>query len=425
MIVFKIIVYIYLIAPFVLLMTILLDKIVIKKQKKYKVKEYVDIYVLLPALKEQKIVKETIDWFKNIKYKGNIKYVIVTTEKEENEFKKNNIKSETTNKVVSKYLKKIKDNRFLHFHYPKTEGNKSSQMNYAILQLKSKNMNLDNTYISVFDFDSRPEKTTFDELNKVIQNKNKPDMVQQIPLAIKNYSEMTNKSIIMTIYSLQHMVRSLAIEKFKFQISTLLNVNVPKYFMGACMHLKLSTLIQYDLFPIFVDDLTLGYRYSIYGKKCEYLYTPNYSLIPNDLKGYFSSSTLIFKGILTYLSEIKKAKKHFINKFKMAIAGTANIFEFCIIPYMFLSYYIYIFLTRNFTLFNIATLLIPVLWSLSSYIELKVIGIKNDNKLRSLLAILLSFIWFCFRPIGFIKYSIKKVKNIILKKEIIYTKTER
>ena len=187
MIVFKIIVYIYLIAPFVLLMTILLDKIVIKKQKKYKVKEYVDIYVLLPALKEQKIVKETIDWFKNIKYKGNIKYVIVTTEKEENEFKKNNIKSETTNKVVSKYLKKIKDNRFLHFHYPKTEGNKSSQMNYAILQLKSKNMNLDNTYISVFDFDSRPEKTTFDELNKVIQNKNKPDMVQQIPLAIKNY----------------------------------------------------------------------------------------------------------------------------------------------------------------------------------------------------------------------------------------------
>ena len=71
MIAFKIIVYIYLIAPFVLLMTILLDKIIIKKQKKYKVKEYVDIYVVLPALKEQKIVKETIDWFKNIKYKGN------------------------------------------------------------------------------------------------------------------------------------------------------------------------------------------------------------------------------------------------------------------------------------------------------------------------------------------------------------------
>lgn len=425
MIIFKFVVYLYLIAPFVSLITILLDKIIIKKQKKYKVKKYADIYVLLPALKEQKIVKETIDWFKNIKYKGNIKYVIVTTEKEENEFKKNNIKNETTSKVVSKYLKNVKDNRFLHIHYPEVEGNKSSQMNYAILQLKSKIIDLDNTYISVFDFDSRPDKSTFNELNKIVQNKNKPDMVQQIPLTVKNYSETTNKSIIMTIYSLQHMVRSLAIEKFKFQLSTLLKINVPKYFMGACMHLKLNTLIQYDLFPIFVDDLTLGYRYSIYGRKCEYLYTPNYSLIPNDLKGYFGSSTLIFKGILTYISEIKKAKKHYVNKIKMAIAGTANIFEFCVIPYMFLIYYIYIFLARKFTLFSVITLLIPILWSLSSYIELKTIGIRNDNKIKSLQAILLSSVWFCFRPIGFIKYSIKKLKNIIFKKEIVYTKTER
>ena len=74
MIIFKFVVYLYLIAPFVSLITILLDNIIIKKQKKYKVKKYADIYVLLPALKEQKIVKETIDWFKNIKYKGNINF---------------------------------------------------------------------------------------------------------------------------------------------------------------------------------------------------------------------------------------------------------------------------------------------------------------------------------------------------------------
>ena len=36
MIIFKIIVYSYLIAPFISLLTILFDKIIIKKQKKYK-----------------------------------------------------------------------------------------------------------------------------------------------------------------------------------------------------------------------------------------------------------------------------------------------------------------------------------------------------------------------------------------------------
>ena len=165
MIIFKIIVYSYLIAPFISLLTILFDKIIIKKQKKYKTNKYADIYVLLPAFKEQKIVKDTIDWFNSIKYKGKIKYIIITTEKEELENKTKIIKEKTTNEVVKKYLKQVKDYRFVHMHYPKTNGNKSSQMNYAINIINEGIKNKENTYISVYDFDSRPDKETFNELN--------------------------------------------------------------------------------------------------------------------------------------------------------------------------------------------------------------------------------------------------------------------
>lgn len=425
MIFMKIVTYFYLLAPIFSLLTIFFDRIIIKKQKKYKTKKFVDIYVLLPALKEQKIVKNTIDWFKKMKYKGNIKYIIITTEKEENEYKINNIKENTTSEITKKYLKEINDKRFIHIHYPKINGNKSSQMNYAIEKIKNEVKDLDNTYISVFDFDSRPDKNTFNELNKVAQNKNKPDEIQQIPLTIRNYVETSKKSIIMTIYSLQHMVRSLAIEKFKFQMYTLFKVDIGKYFMGACMHLKLSTLIEHGLFPIFVDDLTLGYRYSIHKRRCEYLYTSNYSLIPNDLKGYFGSSTLIFKGILTFISEIKQTKNHFLSKINLALVGIANLLEFCVIPYMFVIYYIYAIITHKLTKFTLITILIPILWSLSSYIVLKINGIKNDNKIKSLLAIFLSGLWFLFRPMGFIKYALKKLNSIIFKKEITYSKTER
>ena len=152
------------------ILTIYLERKYKKQINEYKVSKYIDIYVLLPAMKEQKIVKSTIDWFHKIKYKGNIKFIVITTEKEELEYKTNNIKDKTTNIVVKEYLNKLNDKRFIHYHYPKTNGNKSSQMNYAIDMIKNEyKINNNDTYISVFDFDSQPELNTFDVLNQVAE----------------------------------------------------------------------------------------------------------------------------------------------------------------------------------------------------------------------------------------------------------------
>ena len=74
------------------ILTIFLERKYKKQINKTKISKYRDIYVLLPAMKEQKIVKSTIDWFHKIKYKGNIKFIVITTEKEELEYKTNKIK---------------------------------------------------------------------------------------------------------------------------------------------------------------------------------------------------------------------------------------------------------------------------------------------------------------------------------------------
>ncbi|MGM9878936.1 MAG: glycosyltransferase [Bacilli bacterium] len=411
------------------ILTIFLEKKYIKKLGRIKIKKYKDIYVLLPALKEQKIVKSTIDWFSKYKYKGKIKFIIITSEKEDNEYKLNKVKEQTTNTVVDKYLKQIKDNRFIHLHYPKTNGNKSSQMNYAIDYINEYlKPNLENTYISVFDFDSKPELDTFEKVNVVAEFKNNPDVIGQVPLCLKNYEDLSQKTsnVMLVLYTLQHIIRSCAVEKFKLLFCSLTNHTIPQYCMGACMHLKLNTLIENDKFPFFVDDLTLGFRLSIKNAKFSYLPSYNYTLIYNDLYSYMNSATLIFKGTLTFFSEIKNiSNKYIFGKIKMLIIGLGNLSVFTIFPYFIFGYYIYSIVIFKFSMGFWLLLSIPYLWCIASYIIIKINNFKKDNKLNVLLAFLISPIWFIFRPSGFIIYLKRLIVSKFTKKDIVYKKTER
>jgi hypothetical protein len=177
-------------------------------------------------------------------------------------------------------------------------------------------------------------------------------------------------------------------------------------------------------FPIFVDDLTLGYRMSIRGNTFAYLPTYNYVLIPNDLKNYMNSYALIFKGICTYLKEIKANKNNIWGKFKMFLVGTGNVLTFAVIPWLLVIYYIYSLVTFKITFTFILCFLVPYLWCISSYIVIKNNNIK-DKKRNSFAAIIISPVWFIFRPLGFIIYLKKLVISKVLKKEIVYKKTER
>ncbi len=363
MIIIYIVAIFYLLAPLSSLLTVPLEYIYKHSLKNIKLtkNDYKDIYVLLPALKEQKIVRDTIEWFNKIKYKGNIKFIIITSEKEDHEYKTKNIKEETTREVVNKEIKRIKDKRFITYHYPEINGNKSSQMNYAVDKIKEEINNYQDVFISVFDFDSRPDLNTFNDI-MIVNKKKNPDVIQQLPLNIKNYH---TSNIIMMLYSLQHLVRSFAIEKAKLLISSLTFIKVPQYMMGACMHIRMSTLLNNNCFPIFVDDLTLGYRLSIKGCKFAYLPNDNLCLIPNDLSGYLGSATLIFKGITTYIKEVFTIKGYYYGRIKMLIIGSFNVIEFTIIPFIFIFYYLYSLITLNFNIWFYIMVLIPIIWSIT------------------------------------------------------------
>ena len=421
-----IILIVYMLGALLTLLTIALEKIYKNRLSKTKINKYKDIYVLLPALKEQKIVKQTVEHFSKVKYRGNISFIIITSEKEDEEYKRLDIKDKTTNALVDEEISKLGDERFIHLHYPKTNGNKSSQLNYALDYISKKKVNQNNTYISVFDFDSEPDLNTFNDLNKVAILKNYPDAILQVPLCCKNFSHLSKrvKNILILLYSLQHTVRSCAIEKMKILLCSITNMKVPQYFMGACMHLRMDTLMINDKFP-FVDDLTLGYRYSIQNLNFAYLPNKNFTLIYNNVFDYMNSATLIFKGISTYISEIKRASKNYWGKFKMFIAGTGNILIFTVVPYIIVIYYIISIINREFTPLFFLMLSTHYLWSISSYIIFRTNGIRTESNINLILSIVISPIWQFFRPTGFLIYFKRFIVSKIKKESINYRKTER
>ena len=301
-------------------------------------------------------------------------------------------------------------------------------MNYAVDEILKNVNDMDNTYISVFDFDSKPDVETFNMLSKVAKYRNNPDVIGQVPMCFKNYvdfSKHTNK-ILVLLYAFQQTIRASAIEKFRLELSSLTNLRLSQYCMGACMHIKLKTLVDNEKFPIFVDDLTLGYRLSI--RNCSFAYLPsyNYTLIPNKIFDYVNSSVLIFKGVTTYLSEIKRAKgRDAWGKIKLFIEGTGNLIIFIFVPILFLTCYIYSIITNKYTLCFWLTLIIPYLFTIIGYINMKSYGIKGENKINTFLAFILSPLWYIFRPLGFFIYFYRLLKSKLKGKSVEYRKTER
>lgn len=160
----------------------------------YKKNSKCKIIMVIPCLREQLIIRETIDYFlKIISSYDNIELAIVTTEKEEYEKSlmklKETVNDKTTSEIVKEYLKKNKLKRIKHFHYPKIEGMMSDQLNYVIE--KYKNEKFREVYFSVYNADSRPSTNTIDSVLKVIEDKKFPYVMQQYSYAFSNIEQLS------------------------------------------------------------------------------------------------------------------------------------------------------------------------------------------------------------------------------------------
>lgn len=148
------------------------------------------LVIAIPCLREQNCIEDTIEYFREIS--NDIPIVIVTTQKEI--FENKDINTLTTQDIVNnKILPKYKN--VYCINYPYKEGYMADQLNYMIDNLDKidvfKNFyDSSKTYLALYNADSKPNKNTFNEIIKKINEGNL--VIQQYSYCFKNYNKLNS-----------------------------------------------------------------------------------------------------------------------------------------------------------------------------------------------------------------------------------------
>lgn len=216
-----------------------------KVENKVQTKEEApNILIVIPCLREQDIIIQTLKHFLDLTNNlANVKILVVTTQKEEFEREKNmylkgqfikdvknNIElqklinkynkilstneikeilkyskskdieeiinnkiknSKTTNNLIEEFITQSNlQEKVYHFHYPNNEGMMADQLNYVLNNFEFKDEK--NYYFSVYNADSIPNKDTIAEVIKTINENDSPKVIQQYSVPMSNWNELSN-----------------------------------------------------------------------------------------------------------------------------------------------------------------------------------------------------------------------------------------
>jgi hypothetical protein len=283
-----------------------------------KAREYPHISILLPALREQNILYDTLHAFTAIDYPPeSIQIIFITTDREMRDLEEirqalvqhngrldfEMLRSTTTGKL-NQQGQELLERAWLagadtsglldilatyqttadvvreaiaastsscstlkHIHYTGSISSKASQLNYAITQLEPP-WNTEAAYIGVFDFDSRPHTQSLQFVASAIQVY-APEVLQQPTLPGLITSATSPGGI---ADSLLHILRTFGIEAYSWRKQrTLANRKILSllgpdfYFVGSGLYIRLSALRMAGGFPHPVDDIPLGFYAAQHG----------------------------------------------------------------------------------------------------------------------------------------------------------------
>lgn len=375
------------------------------------------MFILLPCYKEYDLLENTLDYFSKMDYIENISIILIVG----NEF---NGTLKIENDSYNRLIKIVNINSSMKFDilFDTTEkSTKSSKLNFALNYISNKHNN-ENIYCGVYDFDARPHKSTFiwiinDINSRVTQNMELPSVYQQIPITL---SGLDRKNIFLSSYSIWRIRRSLGIEGISF-FSRKKMKNI-QYCMGSGMYINLKDLKEIEGFPEHSDDIALGYKMLIRGKKEVVIPYINSVYEVNSFaqckKQHFRVYFGLFKfwGVLK-LFEIKNGQVSIRYKIKITTKVLVDIFnewfEFLSFIICFISYF------SNFKFIVTIYILYVILFFLYIVLFNKLHSYRNNSKFitsyyRLLYPICGAMVCIAFRFYSLFIYFFKreKVKNL-------------
>lgn len=137
------------------------------------------LIVAIPVLEEQAIIEETVQYFSRLIKSTQSRLVIITSQRELNN---NDGTSQTTSEILQN-LKECDDD-FFHLHSTEVEGVKADQINYLVDMLPEiiPNLDYENTFIVIYDADSRPDPKSLECFIETISRHASVNLFQQSSL---------------------------------------------------------------------------------------------------------------------------------------------------------------------------------------------------------------------------------------------------
>ena len=448
----------------------------------------INLYFLIPVLKEQEIIKQTFNVF--TKLKGNFKIVFITTKKEDSErkkqlailkSKKNQIlnprslnkflnlthgifpKSEATHlyqktwkdivggfnnllstedilkKLLLKSSKSIKG-KVLIYRYPKEDGNMANQLNFALKKI-AETEDLDSTYTAIYNADSVVSVNLPILIKNYIRKNSKALVIQQSALFLSNYDSLGNsiqglflKSIafLQSRWTLAHeLPRILKQLKSKLEGA---------HVVGHGLIINLKVMKKAGFFPTnYVnEDLPLGYILKLNGYNIYPFPLLENAQSPTSIKSMFTQYTTWFYGVFHYPLYVKNAFVNFksvkVRALVWGVKYTIRAVMWLLLSFIWLYVLLYPLTVQNYGLFVVSVVIFFIYSAVCWYIMIKELN-KAKNKIFgkgvykepivNLLTYFMSIPAYLTHSYGPTIATYNTLKSLFLKTKIQKNKTER
>lgn len=375
-----------------------LKKISVNKDANISKQSKIKLFIIIPCLEEQKVIRDTIEYFSNlINQKEGIdsEVFIVTTNKEQK--RKNTF---TTYEIVNEYISdSTKYSNIKLINYPFDNGMMADQLNYA-QRMISQNVNFEKNkaYFCVYNADSRPGKNMFEEVKEAVLNNNYPLIMQEYSAFFSN------------IKNLSPLMKGFATYQTNFEITNgLTNAALPSKFLrnhvvGHGLFIRFDYLEKIGGFTTdyWCEDIYLSFHLRSNNVPIIPLYSVELGEAPKNLKILMKQNGNWFKT----LSETAKIYKSF-SKSTKNFNGTALLYylnqirgaiAWLLLPTLYIIIFFVLLFTAKWLLLCIFTSVYFsttfIRYLLSTYIVKGIVGyIPYDEKIlaaESVLAYLIS-----------------------------------
>lgn len=276
--------------------------------------------ILIPVIREQKVIINTIEHFLNMRHENIHLYIAIAGTNREKQIANN----QTTKQIVENWIKKnqniikssISDIFFTEVIEEK--GDRATQLNYAVKEFKERYPEKELDYIGVYDADSLPSVDTILEVNSLFTCHNEVAACQQPVNFVKAANRMAEENInpilvANAIYqSTWTMIRELPswIKYSQYPKDKVFPENVYLIGHGEFLRTSIYEAFKFPEFEI-TDGIQLGYRLSMSNKRIMPLTEFCDDDVPQQLGQLINQHKRWFGGCMNIYQAYVWSKKHF------------------------------------------------------------------------------------------------------------------